>query len=68
MKKEDILRLKQAIAFAILMEGNGGVLNKAPSYVLEKFQVIRKTEYPEGFLDVNNKRIFNEYIKRWRVD
>jgi len=50
------------------MQNNGGILNKAPSYLLEKYEAVMNNKYPEAYLDVNNLAIFKEYLKKWRVD
>jgi len=31
------LLLEKLVAFSILMENNGGIINKAPNYILEKY-------------------------------
>ncbi|RKY25310.1 MAG: hypothetical protein DRP62_01495 [Planctomycetota bacterium] len=62
------LTIKRLVAFCILMQNNGGILNKAPSYLLEKYEAVMNNKYPEAYLDVNNLAIFKEYLKKWRVD
>ncbi|MCD6194298.1 MAG: hypothetical protein J7L26_12675 [Candidatus Aminicenantes bacterium] len=59
------MNLKQAVAFAILMEQNGGILNKAPIYVLEKLEVLENHNCPEALLDSDNRSIFEAYFEKW---
>jgi len=58
------LKLRQAVVFAILMEGNGGILNKAPVYIREKLNVFNMDD-PEVLLDYINLEKYNEYINQW---
>jgi len=58
------LRMKQTIVFAILMEGDGGIMNKAPRYIKEKLNVFNM-EDPEALLDDINLEKYNEYINQW---
>jgi hypothetical protein len=58
------LRMKQTIVFAILMEGNGGIMNKAPRYIKEKLNIFNM-EDPEALLDYINLEKYNEYINKW---
>jgi len=62
------MNLKQAVVFAILMEGNGGILNKSPVYVKEKISVIKNLEEPEILLDFDNMEKFNLWKKIWGVN
>lgn len=58
------LKLRQAIVFAILMEGNEGIIKKSPSYVKEKLQAFELKE-PEVLLDWINMQKFKDYIEKW---
>lgn len=58
-------RLDQIVCFAILMENHGGILGKAPSYVMEKFAACLSSDCPETLLDVRNRRKFEEYKSIW---
>jgi hypothetical protein len=58
------LKLRQAVVFAILMEGNGGILNKAPVYIREKTNVFNMDD-PEVLLDFMNMQKYNVYIDKW---
>jgi len=60
------MNLKQAVAFAILMEQNGGILDKAPIYVLEKLEVLENSNSPEALLDSFNRNIFESYFEKWK--
>ena len=64
MSKEELERI---VAFCILMQGNGGILNKAPQYIAEKFTALIKDEsqQPIAFLDSFNQDIFKAYFARW---
>lgn len=62
------MNLKQAVTFAILMENNDGILGKAPSYVLEKFELCRLSTEPETLLDSQNTAKYKKYLKIWRIE
>jgi hypothetical protein len=57
--------LDKLVAFSILMQGSGGILGKAPIYVLEKWEQVLKMERPESLLDYTNLQIWREYWRRW---
>jgi len=46
------------------MEGNGGILNKAPVYIREKTNVFNMDD-PEVLLDFMNMQKYNVYIDKW---
>ena len=56
---------KQAVVFAILMQNGEGILSKAPSYVMEKFEACVRMEKPEVLLDMNNFELLNKYLDKW---
>lgn len=58
-------RLDQIVCFAILMENHGGIIGKAPAYVMEKFWSCMTSECPESLLDTKNRRKFKEYMEIW---
>jgi len=60
MKREEFINL---ISFCILMENGGGILDKAPRYVEEKFS----TREP-GLLDSFNTAKLEKYKKLWHVE
>lgn len=62
----DELKLKQVVAFCILMQNNGGILDKAPIYLEEKFNALMKTDIPEVYLDPINLKIFQTYFEKWK--
>lgn len=61
------------ICFLVLMENNGGIINKEPSYILEKLD--RANQYgfynSEGSmvygLDSHNEMILKDYFQKWRL-
>lgn len=57
MDRDEFINL---ISFCVLMENGEGILGKAPSYVLEKYQ----TANP-ALLDGFNEHKLLEYIERW---
>lgn len=64
----DQVTLDQLLAFALLMENNGGILNKAPSYIREKFSFCMSTSVSLsllGELDSTNRAKFIEWRTRW---
>jgi len=58
--------IRRLVIFSTLMEANDGIINKAPFYILEKFRAVLFGIYPENILDEHNRRIYNEWMKRWR--
>jgi len=65
---KDLNKIKNIVAFCILMENNGGILNKSPQYIEEKFNRYilssNEDEWQYG-LDVINRKKLEEYIYRW---
>ena len=69
MEKE--MKLEQLVAFCVLMEGHGGIVTKAPSYIFEKWKSCSERNSRDEFLglmDSTNAAKFREYIKTWRLD
>ncbi len=65
--KETGIEIRGLVVFSILMENNQGILAKAPSYLLEKYElVILSGENPERLLDEENLKKFEGYMERWR--
>lgn len=58
-------RVKNLVAFLVLMEGHGGVLNKAPEYILEKFADCIASSEPVGLLDEENTAKYHLWFERW---
>lgn len=59
------MNIKQAVAFALLMQNNGGILDKAPSYVYEKLHLCETLKDPGQILDDTNTALFGDYMNRW---
>lgn len=62
------MTIRQALVFAILMENNDGVIDKAPSYMSEKLGHCGALQKPEVMLDDNNLAKFKEWQERWGVN
>lgn len=62
------MNLNQAVTFAILMQGNGGILGKAPAYVEEKLRICGTLERPETILDNENGALYKKYMRHWRLE
>jgi len=50
------------VEFCILMQGDGGILGKAPRYILEKFDSVDGTG---AQLDGPNTQIFRQWCSDW---
>ena len=61
------IKLKQLVVFAILMENNNGILEKSPSYILEKYDTTYGNLMPEQLLDQKNLAKYKTYLKRWGI-
>ena len=61
--------LKTLIAFCVLMEQGEGILSKAPSYVLEKWDLaaLHPTDLLSTMLDVHNQAKYKRYLKEWGI-
>jgi len=63
------LKLMQVVAFCILMEGNGGIINKSPSYIKEKLRLIKGYYENENEikaeLDFENNNKYELYKNKW---
>ena len=57
--------IKQAVVFAILMENNKGIIEKAPSYIAEKLSACTIMSEPEALLDDKNLAKFKEWKRIW---
>ena len=62
------MNIKQAIVFAILMQGGEGIMSKHPSYLGEKLKSCELMENPERLLDTDNLAIFKDYCVRFRIE
>jgi len=59
------ITLRQAVVFCVLMEGNGGILNKSPDYIMEKLRACEGWDKPEPLLDSINNHKFLMYAHKW---
>ena len=59
------MNLEQAVIFAILMENNGGILEKSPSYIEEKYEGCEFLPSPEELLDPANLAKLQAWRDRW---
>lgn len=59
--------VNKAVVFAILMENNRGIVDKAPGYVMEKWAIVKTMDNPERLLDSNNLKKFEDWKYRWHV-
>ena len=58
------------VAFAILMEGSGGILSKSPVYIQEKFKSVRlcsENWQLEQLLDRQNKAKLRKWLSTWSL-
>ena len=62
------MNLRQALVFAILMEGGIGIMTKAPDYLKEKLNSCESMEEPETLLDPVNLRKFRLWRERWHIE
>ena len=59
--------LRAAVVFAILMEGNNGIVGKSPGYILEKLSSTKSYAEPEALLDNANLAKFKKWKSMWKV-
>ena len=65
------MKSEQLAAFCVLMEGHGGIITKAPSYLSEKWKSCEMRESQDdllGLMDLENADKFREYLKVWKRD
>jgi hypothetical protein len=60
-------KVRRLAAFAVFMQKNDGISGKAPSYLLEKYDLCMTEKNPENYMDADNRVLFDKYIKDWRV-
>lgn len=65
MKTSDAETLK-AVCFAVLMQGNSGIMTKSPEYVLEKYRTSSDVFPAYVMLDAGNRQRVKEWAKEWR--
>lgn len=66
MKRADN-KLMNMVAFLVLMQGHGGILDKSPDYIMEKFEryVGKDTDAWSWGLDSTNMEVLNQWVQRW---
>lgn len=65
------MELEQLVAFCILMENGEGIITKAPSYLMEKYEscsMRNSRSLLMGLLDMYNQAKFKRYLEMWRID
>ena len=63
-----MLSIKQAVVFCILMENGNGIVDKAPSYILEKLKFCESPSneaFLNSVLDSKNESKLKIYEERW---
>ena len=65
MKDVELLGI---VSFLVMMENGEGLGSKAPSYILEKYRLIKDVPYAWSALDIHNQRKVIEWGKKWGVD
>ena len=68
MKEQAELKVKQLVAFSVLMEGDGGILGKSPGYILEKYNACLLCNgdcHLESMLDMSNKAKYVTWRLQW---
>ena len=62
------MTLEQLVTFAILMESGGGILNKSPDYILEKFEAcsqFNSVPFLRTLLDKASQAKFDTWMRKW---
>jgi hypothetical protein len=59
------LNIDQAVAFAILMESEGGILAKDSAYILEKLEACSMVPEPAVLLDRQNREKYRRWQEAW---
>ena len=62
------MNVRQGVVFAILMQGNKGIMTKHPSYLAEKLAMCLMGTTPERMLDASNLKIFNDWKQQMRIE
>lgn len=63
---DDNIKMKRLVVFSILMENNGGIINKSPNCILENFHSCMIRGKPETLLDSQNLMKLMEYGLKWK--
>jgi hypothetical protein len=62
------MTIRQAVAFAFMMENNEGIMGKSPSYVLEKMeQCLTHRKPDEQIFHPTLKAQFDQWAEIWGV-
>ncbi len=56
------------VCYLVLMENNGGILDKSPDYLVEKEIMLQSGYEAFGYLDIHNMRKVDEWCKAWNVE
>jgi len=61
--------LERLVVFTIFMENGGGIVDKAPDYIMEKWRLVNANvsdEYIIAGLDQMNQAKFRQWQKVWK--
>ncbi len=62
------MTIRQAVAFAFLMQNDDGIIGKAPSYVMEKMEQCRLHRKPdEQIFHPVLKAAFDAWAEKWKI-
>lgn len=67
MPKTNILNI---VAFCALMENNGGILDKSPAYIMEKYVRYCESKDTDGWqfgLDKQNSQKVADWVYKWVI-
>ena len=60
------VEIKDIVGFCVLMQNGNGIMDKAPSYVREKFIALMRNDIPfERRLDNDNQTKLKAWCDRW---
>ena len=59
------MNIPQLVAFITLMQSGEGILGVSPSYIIEKYEAMRKMHNPADLLDMHNRAIYEKWMDRW---
>jgi hypothetical protein len=68
MTEDQKNELKRLVVFCCLMQKGNGIVTKAPPYLFEKYNKAMNNPLPEDLLDSENRALYDQYIKEWRVN
>jgi hypothetical protein len=64
------MNTRNIVAFCCLMEQNGGIINKSPAYILEKFKRFCNDGNDDGWnwgLDKDNSNKVADWVLKWEI-